>query len=802
MDRSQQNEEDSFGVERLVIGLDGGNTGDDSLPGCQQGGILSPGVERPPANGSLIEMLTIVAKAARGSPRIRVFKEQIYSILGKSLFNDSTRCLLDTGATLNGTNDRNILLDKKDTSINIQGINSTQVYDTKGTLYDQIMDTNGKSHSIIKEGAILIPAKINGETVLSYSRFFRQEGYGLNDVGEHPYLIHLSTGDKIPLHIGPDGLFYVDIKFNTINTIKKGKVTMDISIFHEKVGHINAIPELHKRAKALKITLTGGKVICQPCMLVNYQKQRIKSIGISRRFNIIERLFLDLTGPIKVWNGSGWRPYYLGLFMCDATRYAFPFIASHKSTSVLLPIYDEMVVSLSKFGTTMVIRTDMEKANWSDAMMKMWDKRGIQLEGTGANTPENNSVEGRIWRSFKKLCTMYVAAGMSGKQITIPILEYSWEMASYYLNNQETRANGENASPYAVKSALTGQQQRTPIDVVFGELVIIRNGEKQKIDMTLSGKLGMIVGVNELVAGKRGCNGAARVQQLDNGAIISTQHYEKSKSDTIIYALKQGSYDRNQFDAQFKHMISEMEKTIRKEDPDEGVTVPCPLIYQYKSEEAKPKPQYLENALLHEPEGDAPILRIIPEILEEEDREELEGGEQAREEMDQAPERDEDREDDDDDDPKSIRNVEPPIRFSLEQEKFAEEHIIGRHIPKGETRSGHQRILSEREVLFHAHVFKTKEMDVTIPKSYKDIERLQDQNAKQGWYDAVEMEIEGLMANGTLLYIKNEDMVKGIPVIKSGFVFDLKENGTLKSRFVAKEYVRTSDYSDQQVFAK
>ena len=484
--------------------------------------------------------------------------------------------------------------------------------------------------------------------------------------------------------------------------------------------------------------------------------------------------------------------------MDDASRYATSFVSPSKSTEVLEPIYQTLFKKMGAEGKIDCLRIDMEKAMWSRGMMVMLNEMKIGVEGTGGYTPELNSVvEGKLWRVFKKMSTLLYTAGISGKQIDIQLLPRVWEFSTYVINEQETKANVEKSSPRRVKCALTGTKYRSPFEGYFGELVVIKNNEKKKSDMSLSGELGMIVGLDPRVRGKNGCIGAAIVQKLGDATIIITQHYDRAKE--ILYAMKQGTYNQDIFDKNFQYMTSEMPLGIRNDNEDEGITVLLPLVPLVPTD----TPIYLDEVLI-------PSENILPRIgpvidwqesvlADDVDRlEQLEREEDPFEiESVQIPSLA----------PSSIRNVEPSTRDVLAQERFAVDNIIGRQIPDKTSRSGFQRSESvlDENLLGQEFVAKGKRVDSFIPTKFEDIEKIDDLEEREAWYRAVNKETSDLINNGTLIFVKKEDMNPGIKVIRSKLVFakktDAEGNEKEKARFVCCEIAKLADHSLQETYA-
>jgi len=460
------------------------------------------------------------------------------------------RAMLDTGATISACEDEGNLNQISGANIVVQGVNSQANYKMKGTLEMSFWDMEGKCHNLKKEGVIVMPGV--GDTIFSYNGVFKTQGWGIDDTGTYPMLKKIGSGERIRLEKDEKGLIYVYVRLQTKGMIKMGKTEdkeenegktreeIDINIFHSRCGHLKDLKELRKQAGILKLRLIG-ELDCKTCLLVDSQKIRIRSIGESRSFIVGGRIFMDIMGPLLVRGEH----IYLMVIVDDASRMAFGSIAPAKSARVLTEIVKNKLGEIQKYGKIRVMRIDQGKEWWNRTMEDMLSSREIRMEGTGPDMPENNSVaEGKIWRSFKKLLKLLWEAGCVGEGLTVRILKEAWNLAIYFINREGSRANTRNASPMEVFKALTGRIHKKLFTGAFGEMVIINRDKRLKSKLEPKGEWGVIIGIDETIAGKKGDDGAAVIMKMEReGGVTKTQNYEQTK--TINFYWKEEGHQKD-----------------------------------------------------------------------------------------------------------------------------------------------------------------------------------------------------------------------------------------------------------------
>jgi len=746
------------------------------------------------------------------------------------------RAMLDTGATLSGHPVKMGLKNLTRANIMVQGINGIAKYNLKGTLTVEVKDVDGKGHLISKADVLMMPGV--GETVLSYHTYFRSNGWRLDDTEDSPKLRKVGTGEVIILERDNKGLIYIKVKLTTMGMMRiaieedeseeKMNKEMDMNEFHEKCGHIKNIKQLKEKASLMRIRLKG-KLNCEVCHQVDFQKQRIRSVGISRSFMIYNRVFLDICGP---WKIKGIK-VYLGVLVDDATRLSVAIFSLSKSAKEMVEVIRQKVIEMQKFGRTEIVRVDQGKEWWNRDMGNMLNRQGIRLEGTGPDTPENNSVaEGKIWRGVKKVLKVLIQAGCGGDYLTIRILKEAWNLAIYLINKEASRANVNDVSPMEIFKAMTGQKRKEQFSAVFGEMVVVMNSDRRKGNLDTKGEWGVVIGIQEEIVGKRGDDGAAVIMKIEKGTITRTQHY--NQLDKIKYWWKQKEI-RLDMDREIGKLTFKLTKGMENEKEDIGITTRQPLIiieggeqlhgdeeiilergkfYMERGEDKKEIIEQREFQRVEEEQDDN--QEEEGEEREEEEHVHMEGEEREREEQKGEEEMKVEKEAGD---KKSINNRQPSERNIIENERW----VLEQNGYKTGLRSGKKYLneelqigkilamkglVQEQEIIDMGNermeiIMKLKVKEKGTPNSYQDILNLEEGEIKEKWKKSVNDEIDGLFQNKTLKFIRKEDMKEGIKIINSGLIFDIKDNGNFKTRFVAKETVRnTKDkYTYQDTFA-
>ena len=745
-----------------------------------------------------------------------VIKSELMKRILRGKQKNKNRTLIDTGATISATSERDILLDEKGCIISIQGINGVSKYDRKGTVVGEVLDSLGRKHKVKSEGVIYIEEA--GETILSYHKFWRKGGFLLNDTEEMPFLYHKISGSKILLERDQDGLLYVEVDFTNKASIRKSnrRSEMDIKDFHAKVGHVSNIKELKRKATAMGITLVGV-LACLSCDIVNYQKDSIKSRGQSRVLVQNKRRSWDLCGPIILKHNGREMKMYAGLLADDATRYVDAVTVPYKSAACVLPALEKALDKVEIFGKVEVLRADMARETWGKEIKTMLAQRKIRLEGTGPRSPELNSVvEGKIWRVFKKMLIMLEASGCGGNTLTPEIFKHIWNMSAYWINKAETQANIDNRSPMEMYKLMTNQKVRECFVGNFGMMVIVENINRRKGNLDKAGEIGVIVGIDLEVVGKEGCDGAAVILKVESNTYTTTQHHKLPKGPPIYYWKQQGEIGSAEIKKNLTNLLREINPNFREEREDVGVTVAVPIIEDENGIDSK----WVEEDgkyFLNRGEGEQ------QEIIEIQQRQEdAEGGMDMNEEEDigkndnyNPPVKEETLEESlnvNNLPITSIRNREPKGNDAIVNQEYAEKFITGTVKP-GTRSGGNFHVLksySEEEIIESGleRIFRGKqETTNNKPQKYGDICKIEDAREREEWKKAANKELDDLYETDSIRFVPIEERDKSIEVINSDIILDEKVDNvgkiTKKARLVAKEMARKTKYkyTDQELFS-
>ena len=224
----------------------------------------------------------------------------------------------------------------------------------------------------VKDGITL---KLNGgETIFSplVGKLYRQCGYRPEAVGS-----------------------MVDTACATIvlGKAKAPTIPIDINILHCAFGHTHEVL-LKKTATQQGIAYSGELHECRECWMAKGLRKSIARSAHARAAKRLQRVFVDLSGPMTVQSIRGKR--YALIVRDDCTRFTRLYLLRHKSDAA--SAFESFLAEVRADGTpcaVMAVRSDNGREFFGGAFRELCRKRGIKQELTPADRPKYNVVAER-----------------------------------------------------------------------------------------------------------------------------------------------------------------------------------------------------------------------------------------------------------------------------------------------------------------------------------------------------------------------------------------------------------------------
>jgi hypothetical protein len=216
-------------------------------------------------------------------------------------------------------------------------------------------------------------------------------------------------GQKVSETTWRDVTAEIDDKGNTKGQKHVKIKSMDINEAHDKLGHKGEVL-LKKTLKHHSIKVTGELQSCEGCCLAKAKQKSVSKTTNIRAKSPGERLFVDMSGPFTATIlGSRYQIQVVD----DATRKGF--IGFVKKRSDLSQWLEENVLSKLEGmqKQTKYLRADNAGEN-KNPLEKLCDKKGMTLELTAPDTPQQNGVvERRIAVLQQRANAMMMAADLT-----------------------------------------------------------------------------------------------------------------------------------------------------------------------------------------------------------------------------------------------------------------------------------------------------------------------------------------------------------------------------------------------------
>ena len=223
----------------------------------------------------------------------------------------------------------------------------------------------------------------------------------------------------------------------------------DINILHCTFGHTHEVL-LKKTATQQGIAYSGELHECRGCSMAKGLRKPIARSTHTRADKKLQRVFVDLSGPMAVQSIGGKR--YTLILRDDCTRFTRLYFLRHKSDAA--SAFESFLAEVRAKGTpsvVMAVRSDNRREFFGGAFGELCRKRGIKQEFTPADSPKYNGV---AERALGLINDAAVAARIQATELYSNAPDYpsfsaeaaSW--ACHALNCTATTANPGDKSPY------------------------------------------------------------------------------------------------------------------------------------------------------------------------------------------------------------------------------------------------------------------------------------------------------------------------------------------------------------------
>ena len=223
----------------------------------------------------------------------------------------------------------------------------------------------------------------------------------------------------------------------------------DINILHCTFGHTREVL-LKKTATQQGIAYSGELHECRGCSMAKGLRKPIARSTHTRADKKLQRVFVDLSGPMAVQSIGGKR--YTLIVRDDCTRFTRVNFFMHKSDAA--SAFESFLAEVRADGTpsaVMAVRSDNGREFFGGASGELCRKRGIKQEFTPADSPKYNSV---AERALGLINDAAVAARIQATELypNAPNYPSLWAEAASWachaLNCTATTANPGDKSPY------------------------------------------------------------------------------------------------------------------------------------------------------------------------------------------------------------------------------------------------------------------------------------------------------------------------------------------------------------------
>ena len=329
--------------------------------------------------------------------------EEVFSTLDAS--TDSNMWLVDSGATVNVTNDENCLRDAVDIDREIIVGNGQQVTATKQGW--TCLKVNKTDKMILKEVLYVkgfVKKIISAPKLCSNGMILKWEGDWM--------FITSPEGKELRLPRRRNGMCYVlDHNASIVPSVMSTESVMDIQDAHDLLGHASE-SIIRKTMDHMQVKLSGELKPCEGCLLEKAQRKPVPKVSMKKAMLPCERLLLDTTGPFAPSLRGAIYDVYVA---CQLTSKSWVFHVKKKS-EVPQCLENVLTWSQGKGYQVKFLRCD-NAGEHQTRLIDVCAKFGVQIEYTAPNTPQQNGqIERMIAVDRGRRNAMLRASGLSDLQ--------------------------------------------------------------------------------------------------------------------------------------------------------------------------------------------------------------------------------------------------------------------------------------------------------------------------------------------------------------------------------------------------
>jgi transposase InsO family protein len=309
---------------------------------------------------------------------------------------------------------------------------STSVIAGHGTVDIVVKDADGQDQCLSLKNALHVPE--HGRDLLSVKAATR---YG-NSVllANNESKITLKDGTVIPIECH-DSLFVVPCKPVPQSNVALANVeSSQQGVWHRRMGHVND-SDLSKVLKSNGVPGSGEtEKFCEPCAMGKLSRKSVPKTTDTRATEPLGRVYTDVAGPFKTSLGGC---VYAISFIDDYSRFVVMKFMRAKSEALLC--FEEYV---NEYGAPKRLRSDNGGEYISEKFEEFCRGRGIHREYTVPETPEQNGVAERYFRTSVEMARCLLLEA----KLPVPFWVRAMDTAVYTRNRCVSKALDGDQTPY------------------------------------------------------------------------------------------------------------------------------------------------------------------------------------------------------------------------------------------------------------------------------------------------------------------------------------------------------------------
>lgn len=411
------------------------------------------------------------------------FKLEVVDMAHRVESNTMTnRLVVDSGATSHILNnaDRFVSYDKTFNPANhfvevADGHMSNQIVTARGNAKYQVVDSNGLSHEIVLENALLAPSF---PTNLFSVRAAVGKGANVVFSKDDNYL----QAGQTKFNLSHDMNLYF---LQTDVTKSYSSITKTLEQWHVDLGHMNYddIIKLAGVTRGMNVQKTsnpGTCVICKENKMTKQPKSQDDEPILATK--PLERVHSDIQGPIGPPSREGYR--YVINFVDEYSSMLFTY--SIRSKDEATSAFKRFLSVVAPIGQVKELHTDNGGEYLGQNFQSLLLDRGIKHTTTAPHTAYQNGKAERSWRSIMEMARCLLVEADLPKQL--------WPYAVKYATYLRNRAYQQRTAKTAYEIFCNHKPDMRKIYSFGAPCTYYDESQKHKLDPR--GKHGIYIGVN------------------------------------------------------------------------------------------------------------------------------------------------------------------------------------------------------------------------------------------------------------------------------------------------------------------